>query len=171
MRTSEFYPTAQQPSSMMITPPTSHMPISLMPLVMSVTCVIWVSSRSVTSRRGRANSPPCCSKSSKPSRRCSKPKQSPVENLLTRLHKYQFAILAFMTDFTIPFDNNLAERDLRRVKLKQKVAGCFRTPVGTMLFCLVRSYMATVSKHHCSVLHALAEAFSGSPFFLPCLAE
>lgn len=61
--------------------------------------------------------------------------------------------------------------DLRRVKLKQKVAGCFRTPVGTMLFCLVRSYMATVSKHHRSVLHALAQAFSGSPFFPPCLAE
>lgn len=100
-----------------------------------------------------------------------KPKQSPAQNLLTRLRKHQSAILAFMTDFTIPFDNNLAERDLRMVKLKQKVAGCFRTPVGAMLFCLVRSYLATVRKHHRSILHALAAAFSGSPFFPPCLAE
>jgi transposase len=100
-----------------------------------------------------------------------KPKQSPPRNLLARLRKYQTAVLAFMTDFTIPFDNNLAERDLRMVKLKQKVAGCFRTQAGAALFCLVRSYLATVRKHHRSLLTALVDACSGFPFFPPCLAE
>lgn len=100
-----------------------------------------------------------------------KPKQSPATNLLTRLRTYQTAILAFMTDFTLPFDNNLAERDLRMVKLKQKVAGCFRTLAGATCFCLLRSYIATVRKHHRSVLDALVDAFVGSPFFPPCLAE
>lgn len=80
-----------------------------------------------------------------------------------------------MKDFTIPFDNNLAAPggypDLRMVKFKQKVTGCFRAQVGAMLFCLVRSYLATVRKHHHSVLHTLATAFSGSPFFPSCLSE
>lgn len=100
-----------------------------------------------------------------------KPKQSPATNLLTRLRTYQTAILAFMTDFTLPFDNNLAERDLRMVKLKQKVAGSFRTQAGASCFCLLRSYIATVRKHHRSVLGALVDAFAGSPFFPPSLAE
>lgn len=100
-----------------------------------------------------------------------KPKQSPATNLLTRLRTYQSAILSFMTDFTLPFDNNLAERDLRMVKLKQKVAGCFRTRTGATCFCLLRSYIATVRKHHRSVLDALVDAFAGSPFFPPALAE
>lgn len=57
------------------------------------------------------------------------------------------------------------------VKLKQKVAGCFRTQAGAALFCLVRSYLATVRKHHRSLLNALVDACSGFPFFPPCLAE
>lgn len=94
--------------------------------------------------------------------------------MLTRLRTYQTAILAFLVPSgrvkSRPFDNNLAERDLRMVKLKQK-AGCFHTLAGAACFCLLRSYIATVRKHHRSVLVALVDAFAGSSFFPPALAE
>ena len=91
--------------------------------------------------------------------------QSPGRNLLDRLLEYRTAYLRFVTDFQVPFDNNLAERDLRMCKLQQKIAGCFRTGRGADIFCRIRGYISTLRKQGHDILPALFSLFSNSPFF------
>jgi len=90
-------------------------------------------------------------------------KQSKTKNLLDRFDRYQTETLRFMTDFRVPFDNNLAERDLRMIKVKQKISGTFRSPEGTRSFCRIRGFISTVKKQGKNVLEALTNTFKALP--------
>lgn len=77
--------------------------------------------------------------------------------------------LRFLGNKNIPFDNNLAERDLRMMKLKMKVSGCFRSPYFAKIFCLLRSFISTALKRGFKILKAIEQAFIDNPLviFLP----
>jgi transposase len=93
-----------------------------------------------------------------------RPKQSKGKNLVDRLDKHRGAVLRFMHDFGVPFDNNQAERDLRMIKVRQKISGCFRTEEGASAFLRIRGYISTVKKQGENVLAALESIFVGEPF-------
>jgi len=69
-----------------------------------------------------------------------------------------------MYDFTVPFDNNLAERDIRMMKVQQNISGMFRTEDGAKTFCRTRSYISTARKNAVGAMDALTRLFSGNPF-------
>jgi len=90
-------------------------------------------------------------------------KQSTARNLLDRLSKHQQAVLLFLDNFAVPFDNSLAERDLRMVKVQQKISGCFRSQAFAGAFCRIRGYLSTLRKQGMAVLTALEQALVGHP--------
>lgn len=51
-----------------------------------------------------------------------------------------------MHDCAIPCDNNQAEQDLRMMKLKQKIAGGFRSEDRDSQLCRIRGCLAILSK-------------------------
>jgi transposase len=110
------------------------------------------------------NPPPIASNSQGLIKKRGKKKKTKAQNLLERLDKYRRLALAFMYDFEVPFDNNLAERDIRMMKVQQKISGTFRSWEGARIFCRIRGYISTVKKNSISVIDAIQGAFAGHPF-------
>ncbi len=94
--------------------------------------------------------------------RCKKPQ---VLNLLERFEKHRDSVLRFIENAEVPFTNNQAERDIRMVKVQQKISGCFRSWQGARIFARNRSYISTAIKQGHRVFDALFNAVSGNPCF------
>lgn len=92
-----------------------------------------------------------------------RPKKGKVLALIERLQKYKGEVCLFLKDFQIDFDNNQAERDLRMIKTKTKVSGCFRTEDGIRKYLTVMSYIGTAKKHGMNAVEAIKNAFKGMP--------
>jgi transposase len=85
--------------------------------------------------------------------------------LIERLDKHKASVCLFAYDFTVPFSNNLAEQDIRMVKTKTKVSGCFRSLLGAENYLKIMSYVGTVKKHGNSAFEAIRQTISGNPSF------
>lgn len=93
-----------------------------------------------------------------------RPRQGKPRSLLLRLDRYHDDVLRFARDFAVPFDNNQAERDVRMVKLQQKISGCWRSREGADAFLALRSYISTAREQGQGVLAALHAAARGEPW-------
>lgn len=89
-------------------------------------------------------------------------KKSKVLNLICRLENYKASVCLFLRDLTVPFDNNQAERDIRMVKVKTKVSGCFRNMEGAKEYLTIMSYVGTARKHGINAFTAIREALDGN---------
>jgi len=119
-------------------------------------------------KRGLAKNPPV-KKRDGPKKR-GRIKQSKATNLLLRLKKYWKETLLFMYDFDVPFENNVAERDARMMKVQQKISGTFRSADGARTFCRIRGYISTAKKNSLSVINAIQATFEGDPIIVPALS-
>lgn len=91
-------------------------------------------------------------------------RQTPAHNLLARLDTHREDVLRFANDFRVPFDNNLAERDIRMIKLQQKISGCWRTITGAERFLAIRAYLSTAGKQHQPITDALTALAEREPW-------
>ena len=98
-----------------------------------------------------------------PDRKRGRKKKGKERALIERLRKLKDSVCLFVHDFAVPFTNNQAERDVRNVKTKTKIAGSFRTEDGVQDYLDIMSYLGTAQKHKISVFEALTAAFNGNP--------
>lgn len=91
-----------------------------------------------------------------------------ARKLACRLREKKEQVLLFMTEFGVPFDNNQAERDLRMLKVKQKISGCFRTEKGADEWCRLRSYVSTMKKQGRGVMETIRSVYAGT-ILMPAL--
>ena len=89
--------------------------------------------------------------------------QSKAANLLDRLEDYDLSVLAFLIDPAVPFTNNQGEQDIRRIKVKQKISGCFRTLAGARIFARIRSSLSTCRKQGHNLWEAGYKLVIGTP--------
>ena len=94
-------------------------------------------------------------------KRAESPIKAAGRKLACRLEAKREEVLLFMEDFAVPFDNNQSERDLRMLKVKQKISGCFRTERGAAEFCRLRSYVSTMKKQGHGVMETIRSLFAG----------
>ena len=99
-----------------------------------------------------------------------RPRQGPIRSLLLRLDQYEDDVLRFASDFNVSFDNNLAERDIRMIKLQQQISGCWRSREGAEAFLALRSYIQTARKQGQDILAVLQATAEGRPW-LPAAGE
>ena len=93
-----------------------------------------------------------------------RPKHTKAQNLLLRLRQHESSVLAFLYDSRVPFTNNLAEQDLRMMKVQQKISGAFRTLEGARMFARIRAYLSTSRKNQRDVFQDIVAALAGQPF-------
>ena len=93
-------------------------------------------------------------------------KKGKILALVERLANYKASVCLFIHNFMVPFDNNQAERDLRMIKVKTKVSGCFRTEEGARDYLKIMSYVGTAHKQGYNAYEAIKNALSGHPDFI-----
>lgn len=93
-------------------------------------------------------------------------KKGKILALVERLANYKASVCLFIHNFNVPFDNNQAERDLRMIKVKTKVSGCFRTEEGARDYLKIMSYVGTAHKQGYNAYEAIKNAISGHPNFI-----
>src|SRR5690606_28080873 len=93
------------------------------------------------------------------SKKSGKVKQTKERNLLDRLEKFEDQVLLFMKNKDVPFTNNQAERDIRMVKVHQKISGQFKSMNGAKYFCRIRGYLMTLRKRGHAPLDKLQAVF------------
>ena len=98
-----------------------------------------------------------------PKKKRGRRKKGKARNLFERFRDKREEILAFFKDFRVPFTNNQAERDIRMIKVQQKVSGCFRSDNGARRFARIRSYLSTMRKQDHNLFETIKAAMEGSP--------
>ena len=93
-------------------------------------------------------------------------KKGKILALVERLANYKASVCLFIHNFNVPFDNNLAERDLRMIKVKTKVSGCFRSEEGARDYLKIMSYIGSAHKQGYNAYEAIKNAISGYPDFI-----
>jgi transposase len=99
-----------------------------------------------------------------PKKKRGRPAKTKSQNLLTRFGDFENSVLAFLHDINVPFTNNLAEQDIRMIKVRLKISGCFRTVKGAEHFARIRSYLSTARKQGRNILDSITAAITGNPF-------
>ena len=93
-------------------------------------------------------------------------KKGKILALVERLANYKASVCLFIKNFSVPFDNNQAERDLRMIKVKTKVSGCFRSEEGAREYLKIMTYVGTAHKQGYNAYEAIINAISGEPDFI-----